>query len=169
MKMCRQVLLWNSNYNSSVCLFSFDSWTECNNNLAVSALNASSFADKNSQDQTKSRIARNNDFSHNFLLWTADSSDQSPWVEMELSDRSTITGKDNNNKYLCTKYAWFKQFIVISWIRDGLFLLFKIHEAFYHFLNIDLKQNQTSVVLSFVRNSNSGIKWVLHGILRPFI
>uniref|UniRef100_A0A3Q4GG64 Si:dkey-34d22.1 n=1 Tax=Neolamprologus brichardi TaxID=32507 RepID=A0A3Q4GG64_NEOBR len=65
---------------------------ECNNNLAASALNASSFADKNSQEQTKSRNARNNDFSHNFLLWTADSSDQSPWVEMELSDRSTITG-----------------------------------------------------------------------------
>uniref|UniRef100_A0A3Q4G1C4 Si:dkey-34d22.1 n=1 Tax=Neolamprologus brichardi TaxID=32507 RepID=A0A3Q4G1C4_NEOBR len=64
----------------------------CNNNLAASALNASSFADKNSQEQTKSRNARNNDFSHNFLLWTADSSDQSPWVEMELSDRSTITG-----------------------------------------------------------------------------
>uniref|UniRef100_A0AAX7VK75 Uncharacterized protein n=1 Tax=Astatotilapia calliptera TaxID=8154 RepID=A0AAX7VK75_ASTCA len=65
---------------------------ECINNLAVSALNASSFADKNSQEQTKSRNARNNDFSHNFLLWTADSSDQSPWVEMELSDRSNITG-----------------------------------------------------------------------------
>lgn len=48
---------------------------------------------------------------------------------------------------MCTKYAWFKQFIVILWIRDGLFLLFKIHEAFYFFLNIDLKQNQTSVVL----------------------
>lgn len=168
MKTCRQVLLWSSNYNSSVCLFSFDPWTECNNNLAVSALNASSFADKNSQEQTKSRNGRNNDFSHNFLLWTADGSDQSPWVEMELSDRSTITGK-NNNKYLCTKYAWFKQFIVISWIRDGLFLLFKIHKAFYFFLNIDLKQNQTRVVLSFVRNSNSGIRWVLHGILHPFI
>lgn len=27
-------------------------------------------------------------------------------------------------------------------------MLFKIHEAFYFFLNIDLKQNQTSVVLS---------------------
>lgn len=67
--------------------------------MAVSALNASSFADKNSQEQTKSRNARNNDFSHNFLLWKADSSDQSPWVEMELSDRSNITGK-NNNKYV---------------------------------------------------------------------
>lgn len=67
--------------------------------MAVSALNASSFADKNSQEQTKSRNARNNDFSHNFLLWTADSSDQSPWVEMELSDKSNITGK-NNNKYV---------------------------------------------------------------------
>uniref|UniRef100_I3JHY3 Si:dkey-34d22.1 n=1 Tax=Oreochromis niloticus TaxID=8128 RepID=I3JHY3_ORENI len=81
---------------------------ECNNNLAVSALNASSFADKNSQEQTKSWNSRNNDFSHNFLLWTADSSDQSPWVEMELSDRSTITGivTTGSNEYYMESYIF---------------------------------------------------------------
>ncbi|XP_030604869.1 discoidin, CUB and LCCL domain-containing protein 1 isoform X2 [Archocentrus centrarchus] len=62
---------------------------DCNSFLAVSGLNASSFADKNSGEHT---VFRNNDFSRNFLLWAADSSDRSPWVEVELSDRSTITG-----------------------------------------------------------------------------
>ncbi|XP_034552817.1 discoidin, CUB and LCCL domain-containing protein 1 isoform X2 [Notolabrus celidotus] len=62
---------------------------ECNTILSVSALNASSFWDKKSQEHTM------------FLPWTADSNDQEPWVELELSDRSTITGiiTTGSNKY----------------------------------------------------------------------
>jgi len=29
---------------------------------------------------------------HDFLHWAADSSDPNPWVEMELGDRSSVTG-----------------------------------------------------------------------------
>ncbi|CAJ1061590.1 discoidin%2C CUB and LCCL domain-containing protein 1 isoform X2 [Xyrichtys novacula] len=62
---------------------------ECNSVLRVSGLNASSFWDKKSQEYTMS------------LQWTADSNDPEPWVELELSDRSNITGiiTTGSNKY----------------------------------------------------------------------
>uniref|UniRef100_A0A3B5MAL7 Si:dkey-34d22.1 n=1 Tax=Xiphophorus couchianus TaxID=32473 RepID=A0A3B5MAL7_9TELE len=65
---------------------------ECSNILAVSALNASSFWDKNSQEHTVFSASRNTESSHDFLLWTADHRDPNPWVEIELSERSTVTG-----------------------------------------------------------------------------
>ncbi|XP_068999193.1 discoidin, CUB and LCCL domain-containing protein 1 isoform X1 [Embiotoca jacksoni] len=65
---------------------------ECNNILAVSGLNASSFWDKNSPEHRMFWSSRNMDSGHEFLLWAAESNDPNPWVEMELSDRSTITG-----------------------------------------------------------------------------
>ncbi|MED6289284.1 hypothetical protein CHARACLAT_001270, partial [Characodon lateralis] len=65
---------------------------ECNNILAVSALNASSFWDKNSQEHTVFSSSRNTESSHDFLPWTADSGDPNPWVEIALAERSTLTG-----------------------------------------------------------------------------
>ncbi|XP_034465764.1 discoidin, CUB and LCCL domain-containing protein 1 isoform X2 [Hippoglossus hippoglossus] len=65
---------------------------ECNNILPVSGLNASTFWNKNSQEHKKFWSSRNKDSSHEFLLWTAENNDANPWVELELSDRSTITG-----------------------------------------------------------------------------
>ncbi|XP_037532969.1 discoidin, CUB and LCCL domain-containing protein 1 [Nematolebias whitei] len=65
---------------------------ECNNVLAVSALNASSWWDKNSREHTMFSSSRNVESSRDFLLWTADSNDPNPWLEMELADRSTVTG-----------------------------------------------------------------------------
>ncbi|KAF0045262.1 hypothetical protein F2P81_001791 [Scophthalmus maximus] len=65
---------------------------ECNNILPISGYNASSFWDKNSQEHRALWSSRNMDSSHEFLLWAADSGDRNPWVELELSDRSTITG-----------------------------------------------------------------------------
>ncbi|MEQ2228863.1 hypothetical protein ILYODFUR_012973, partial [Ilyodon furcidens] len=65
---------------------------ECNNILAVSALNASSFWDKNSQEHTVFLSSRNTESSHDFLPWTADSGDPNPWVEIALAERSTLTG-----------------------------------------------------------------------------
>lgn len=62
---------------------------ECKNILSVSGLNASSFWDKKNQDHTT------------FLPWTADSNDPEPWVELELSEKSNITGiiTTGSNKY----------------------------------------------------------------------
>ncbi|XP_047454712.1 discoidin, CUB and LCCL domain-containing protein 1 isoform X2 [Mugil cephalus] len=65
---------------------------ECNNVLAVSGLNASSFTNEDGQEHGMYWSSVNMDRSHESLLWTADGNDPSPWVEMELSDRSTITG-----------------------------------------------------------------------------
>ncbi|XP_007559635.2 discoidin, CUB and LCCL domain-containing protein 1 isoform X1 [Poecilia formosa] len=65
---------------------------ECSNILAVSALNASSFWDKNSREHTAFSASRNTESSHDFLLWTADHRDPNPWVEIELAERSTVTG-----------------------------------------------------------------------------
>ncbi|KAM9724129.1 discoidin, CUB and LCCL domain-containing protein 1 isoform 2-T2 [Menidia menidia] len=65
---------------------------ECNNILTVSALNASSFWDKNSQEDRMFSSSRDMESGHDFLHWMADSNDANPWVEMELLDRSTITG-----------------------------------------------------------------------------
>ncbi|XP_017288762.1 discoidin, CUB and LCCL domain-containing protein 1 isoform X2 [Kryptolebias marmoratus] len=65
---------------------------ECNNILAVSALNASSLSDQNGREHTMSSSSRSTESSRHFLLWTADSGDPNPWLEMELADRNTITG-----------------------------------------------------------------------------
>ncbi|XP_072250577.1 discoidin, CUB and LCCL domain-containing protein 1 [Leuresthes tenuis] len=65
---------------------------ECNNILTVSGLNASSFWDKNSQEHRLFSSSRNMESSHDFLHWAADRSDPNPWVEMELGDRSSVTG-----------------------------------------------------------------------------
>ncbi|XP_041843249.1 discoidin, CUB and LCCL domain-containing protein 1 isoform X3 [Melanotaenia boesemani] len=65
---------------------------ECNNILAVSGLNASSFWDKNNQEHRMFSSSKNMEPSHDFLHWTADSSDLKPWVEIELADRSTVAG-----------------------------------------------------------------------------
>uniref|UniRef100_UPI0037E72EBC discoidin, CUB and LCCL domain-containing protein 1 isoform X2 n=1 Tax=Semicossyphus pulcher TaxID=241346 RepID=UPI0037E72EBC len=74
---------------------------ECNNILSVSGLNASSFRDKTSQEHTTFWSSRNMGSSHEFLPWAADSNDADPWVELELSERSTITGviTTGSNKY----------------------------------------------------------------------
>lgn len=67
--------------------------TECNNILPVSGLNASSFWDTNSPEQRMFWSSTNMDSGHDFLPWAADSNDLNPWVEVELNDKSTITGK----------------------------------------------------------------------------
>ncbi|KAI3360904.1 hypothetical protein L3Q82_013110 [Scortum barcoo] len=72
-------------------ILSSGSRTECNNILSVSGVNASSFRNKNHQEHTVF-WSSNMDSSHNFLTWTADSNDLNPWVELGLSDRSTVTG-----------------------------------------------------------------------------
>lgn len=65
---------------------------ECKNILDVSGLNASSFGEKNSQEHKSSWSSQNMDSGLKFLSWAADSNDPNPWVELELSDRKTITG-----------------------------------------------------------------------------
>jgi len=75
-----------------VFIFSSASQTECNNILSVSGLNASSFWDKNSQEHTLFWSSSNMVSSHESLHWAADGNDPNPWVELGLSDRSTITG-----------------------------------------------------------------------------
>ncbi|XP_015804448.3 discoidin, CUB and LCCL domain-containing protein 1 [Nothobranchius furzeri] len=65
---------------------------ECNNILRVSGLNASSYWDKTSQEHPMSSSSRSVESSHGFLLWTADTNDPNPWVELELAERSMITG-----------------------------------------------------------------------------
>uniref|UniRef100_A0A3Q1G0D4 Si:dkey-34d22.1 n=1 Tax=Acanthochromis polyacanthus TaxID=80966 RepID=A0A3Q1G0D4_9TELE len=82
---------------------------ECNNILAVSGLNASSFWDKNSEEHRMFWSSSNMDTSHEFLLWAAGSSDPNPWVEMELSDRSTVTGiiTTGSNQYYIESYILF--------------------------------------------------------------
>ncbi|CAK6976203.1 discoidin%2C CUB and LCCL domain-containing protein 1 [Scomber scombrus] len=65
---------------------------ECKNILPVYGLNASSFGEKNSQEQRRSWSSKNMDSGHEFLSWTANSNDPEPWLELELSDRRTITG-----------------------------------------------------------------------------
>nr|XP_020464147.1 discoidin, CUB and LCCL domain-containing protein 1-like [Monopterus albus] len=65
---------------------------ECNNVLAVSGLKASSFRNNNSQEHRRFWPSRNMVSSHDFLSWAADSNDPNPWVELELSDNSTIKG-----------------------------------------------------------------------------
>jgi len=66
--------------------------TDCNNILSVSGLNASSLWDKDGREHNTFWSSRNMDSSHEFLHWAADLNDLNPWVELGLSDRSTITG-----------------------------------------------------------------------------
>ncbi|XP_032374210.1 discoidin, CUB and LCCL domain-containing protein 1 isoform X2 [Etheostoma spectabile] len=82
---------------------------ECNNILSVSGLNASSFRDENSQEYTMFWSSRNMDSSHQFLPWAADANDLNPWVELGISDRSTITGiiTTVSNEYYIESYSLF--------------------------------------------------------------
>ncbi|KAM9353411.1 discoidin, CUB and LCCL domain-containing protein 1 [Symphorus nematophorus] len=79
---------------------------ECNNILSVSGLNASSFRDKNSQEHAMFWSSRNMGPSHEFLSWAAGGNDPNPWVELELNDRSTITGiiTTGSNEYYIESY-----------------------------------------------------------------
>ncbi|XP_041799225.1 discoidin, CUB and LCCL domain-containing protein 1 isoform X2 [Chelmon rostratus] len=82
---------------------------ECDNFLSVSGLNASSFWDKNSQEHAMFWSSRNMGSSHEFLPWAAGGNDPTPWVELELSDRSTITGiiTTGTNEYYIESYILF--------------------------------------------------------------
>ncbi|XP_077431533.1 discoidin, CUB and LCCL domain-containing protein 1 isoform X2 [Vanacampus margaritifer] len=65
---------------------------ECNNILAVYGLNASSFEDRESQAHKFSWSTRTVHSGHEGLVWTAGWNDPSPWVELGLTDKSSITG-----------------------------------------------------------------------------
>nr|XP_020511879.1 discoidin, CUB and LCCL domain-containing protein 1-like isoform X1 [Labrus bergylta] len=82
---------------------------ECKNILSVSGLNASSFRDKQSQEGTTFWSSRNMGTSHEVLTWVADSNDLDPWVELEISDRSTITGiiTIGSNEYYIESFILF--------------------------------------------------------------
>ncbi|XP_063736445.1 discoidin, CUB and LCCL domain-containing protein 1 isoform X1 [Eleginops maclovinus] len=82
---------------------------ECNNILSVSGLNASSFWDKKSQEHTLFWPSTNMDSSHEPLHWAADGADPSPWVELGLTDRSTITGiiTTGSNEYYIESFTLF--------------------------------------------------------------
>ncbi|XP_056300344.1 discoidin, CUB and LCCL domain-containing protein 1 isoform X2 [Pseudoliparis swirei] len=76
---------------------------DCNNILSVSGLNASSLWDKDGREHNTFWSSRNMDSSHEFLHWAADLNDLNPWVELGLSDRSTITGiitRGSNDHYI---------------------------------------------------------------------
>uniref|UniRef100_A0A3Q2XKJ9 Si:dkey-34d22.1 n=1 Tax=Hippocampus comes TaxID=109280 RepID=A0A3Q2XKJ9_HIPCM len=62
---------------------------ECNNILTATGLNASSFGDK---EDKLSWSAKNVHSGHEGLVWTAGWNDPSPWVELGLADKSSITG-----------------------------------------------------------------------------
>ncbi|XP_077382717.1 discoidin, CUB and LCCL domain-containing protein 1 isoform X2 [Festucalex cinctus] len=65
---------------------------ECNNILAVYGLNASSFEDRESQAHKFSWSTGMVLSGHEGLVWTAARNDPSPWVELGLTDKSSITG-----------------------------------------------------------------------------
>ncbi|XP_034031023.1 discoidin, CUB and LCCL domain-containing protein 1 [Thalassophryne amazonica] len=66
---------------------------ECNNILVISGLNASSFWEKkDSREQRMYWSSRNTDSTYEFLPWAAASSDPEPWLELELSEKNSITG-----------------------------------------------------------------------------
>ncbi|XP_068614691.1 discoidin, CUB and LCCL domain-containing protein 1 [Brachionichthys hirsutus] len=62
----------------------------CNSILTISGVNASSYWKRTDQERTTSWTSVN--MGSQFLSWVAADSDPKPWVELELSDRSTITG-----------------------------------------------------------------------------
>lgn len=64
--------------------------TECNNILTVAALNASSLWEKNNEEHAKFWASR----SHEFVSWSARASDPNPWVELQLSDKSSVSGRN---------------------------------------------------------------------------
>ncbi|XP_059194456.1 discoidin, CUB and LCCL domain-containing protein 1 isoform X1 [Centropristis striata] len=82
---------------------------ECNNILSITGLNASSFWDKNSQEHTMFWSSKNMGSSHKVLPWEANSNDASPWMELGLSDKSTITGiiTTGSNNYHIESYSLF--------------------------------------------------------------
>ncbi|XP_029359245.1 discoidin, CUB and LCCL domain-containing protein 1 isoform X2 [Echeneis naucrates] len=82
---------------------------ECNNNLTISGFNASSFLSKSSQEHKMFWSSRNMESSHGFLPWAADRNDPNPWVEIELSDKSTVTGiiTMGSNEYYTESYILF--------------------------------------------------------------
>ncbi|KAM7382699.1 hypothetical protein PAMP_002418 [Pampus punctatissimus] len=82
---------------------------ECKNILAVSGLNASSFGETNSQEHRRSWSSRNMDSGHEFFSWAADNNDPKPWVELELRDRSNITGiiTTGSNDFYIESYILF--------------------------------------------------------------
>ncbi|XP_067094777.1 discoidin, CUB and LCCL domain-containing protein 1 isoform X2 [Osmerus mordax] len=66
---------------------------ECNSDLTVSDFNASSFWE--TVDGLGQRVIwspRNMDSAGRFLPWAADSNDPEPWLELELAEKSTVTG-----------------------------------------------------------------------------
>ncbi|XP_061772052.1 discoidin, CUB and LCCL domain-containing protein 1 isoform X2 [Nerophis ophidion] len=65
---------------------------ECKNILTVYGLNASSFWEKDSQEHTMFWSIKNLDPRQEVLFWAAGNSDAQPWVELGLTDKSTITG-----------------------------------------------------------------------------
>lgn len=66
--------------------------TECNNILSVSGLNASSFWEKNSPGLGTFWSSASSASSRDLQPWSAGGDDPSPWLELELRDRSSITG-----------------------------------------------------------------------------
>lgn len=66
--------------------------TECNNILSVSGLNASSFSEKNIPGLGTFRSSASSGSSRDLQPWSAGGDDPSPWLELELRDRSSITG-----------------------------------------------------------------------------
>ncbi|XP_071757746.1 discoidin, CUB and LCCL domain-containing protein 1 isoform X2 [Centroberyx gerrardi] len=66
---------------------------DCNSNLAVSGLNASSFWDKtDSREQIMYWSPGNMGSGGEFPPWAAGNNDPNPWLELELIDKSTVTG-----------------------------------------------------------------------------
>ncbi len=51
--------------------------------------------------------------SHEFLQWAAGDNDPNPWVELELSERSNVTGKNIQNKNFRCKLSCSKKIIYI--------------------------------------------------------
>lgn len=66
---------------------------ECNRDLTVSGFNASSLWETvDSLGQRVLGAPRNKDSESQFLHWVADSYDKDPWLELELTEKSTVTG-----------------------------------------------------------------------------
>ncbi|XP_075868681.1 discoidin, CUB and LCCL domain-containing protein 1 [Nelusetta ayraudi] len=65
---------------------------ECNNILSVSGLNASSFWEKNIPGLGTFWSSASSGSSRDLQPWSAGVDDPSPWLELELRDRSSITG-----------------------------------------------------------------------------